>query len=156
MGAAVPMKPARLSSAGFVVQARTNARPPNQAFKAAAVPTGPFPAMARASSCEPQRLTERTSMKSMRSLAFGLLAVVALAVFSVSSAWRRTVDAVSSGVCRLKAWALDGIDLFAQPASTDSEAVPLVQRVRQAADSLRLFKREKPIVTPRWRMCQST
>lgn len=93
-------------------------------------------------------------MKSMRSLAFGLLAVVALAVSSVSSAWDRTADAVSSGVYRLKVWAVDLVSAKAEPDAA-AKAVPLVQRVRQAAYQLRQNKRQRPVVTPRWRMCPS-
>lgn len=94
-------------------------------------------------------------MKPMRSIAFALLAVAAAAVTVVEAAWDRAVNAVSSCVTRLKAWAFEGFDLFAKSAEPDAEAVPLVQRVRQVAYRLRLIKREQPLVTPRWRMCPS-
>jgi hypothetical protein len=93
-------------------------------------------------------------MKSMRSIAFGLVAVVALAVSCVSSAWGRTVDAVSSGFYRLKVWAVDLLSAKAEPEAA-AQAVPLVQRVRHFAYQLRQIKRQRPVVTPRWRMCPS-
>lgn len=134
--------------------ARTNARRP-LGINGAAVPTGSYPDMARASCCEPQRTTERTSMKSMRSLAFGLLAAVAVVISSVSSAWHHTADAILVGVHRLKVWAFEALDVKANAAESTAEAVPLVQRVRHFAYQLRQVKRARPVVTPRWRMCPS-
>ncbi|HEY1129150.1 MAG TPA: hypothetical protein VGF12_07085 [Roseateles sp.] len=94
-------------------------------------------------------------MKPMRSFAFALLAVAAAAITVVQTVWDRTAEKVASGVQSLKAWAFEGVSLFAKPAEPDAEAVPMVQRVRQVAYRLRLIKREQPIVTPRWRACPS-
>jgi hypothetical protein len=94
-------------------------------------------------------------MKSMRSLAFGLLAVAAIAFLAASSAWDRAVDVVSAGLYRLKDWALKTFDVTAAAAEATAEAVPLVQRVRHFAYQLRQIKRQRPVVTPRWRMCPS-
>ena len=95
-------------------------------------------------------------MKSLRSLRV-LIAVAACAVIGATSAvFNKVADVVTSCVYRVKAWAFDAFSVKADAVETAAATLPLVQRVRHAAFQLRLIKREKPIVTPEWRMCPST
>lgn len=94
-------------------------------------------------------------MKSSRSIAFALLAAVAVVGSAVSAAFYSAVEAVSSTVQRLKAWAFEVVGLSLDTAKPDAERTPLVQRVRHLAYRLRQAKRARPVVTPRWRMCPS-
>lgn len=83
-----------------------------------------------------------------RSLYALALACVALAASAVS----HVVDAAVSAYRFAKDWLVDGFKLF---ASTDTVSRPTIARVQAKAFVQRIMKRERPTVTPGWRMCPS-
>lgn len=82
-----------------------------------------------------------------------LIALACMAAASaVSAAADRVVAAVSYGIDRvLSAW----VEPFQLQAKPPGQEKPRVALVMAKAFVLRLAKRERPNITPRWRMCPS-
>jgi membrane-bound lytic murein transglycosylase B len=74
-------------------------------------------------------------------LASAALAVAAPVVHAAVSAYRFAKD-----------WLVTGFKLF---ASTETVSRPTIARVQAKAFVQRIMKRERPTVTPGWRMCPS-
>lgn len=90
-------------------------------------------------------------MRSNRLFCALAAACLAGAAF-VSAAADRVVGALSRGFDRLLcAW----VEPFQAQAKPPGQETPRLALVISKAFVLRLFKRERPRVTPRWRMCPS-
>jgi len=76
-------------------------------------------------------------------------AVVASAAIALAAP---VVHAAVSAYRVAKEWLLDGFKLL---ASTDTQTRPTITRVQAKAFVQRILKRERPTVTPGWRMCPS-
>lgn len=93
-----------------------------------------------------------------RSIRFGL-AAVALAVTAFSGAFQVFGDVLSASIGMAKraaGWLFDWPSLKVQAEAKAEQAErPLVRLVSAVAYKLRLIKRQRPVVTPDWRMCPS-
>lgn len=84
------------------------------------------------------------------------LAIAAGAALCVAAA-RETVTAVTDAAHRAVSW-LFSLDLFSlQPPDPERQPqmLPKVQLPRASAHKLRMIKRGRPDVTPRYRLCPS-
>ncbi|MBV7457319.1 hypothetical protein KW843_22755 [Acidovorax sp. sif1233] len=90
-----------------------------------------------------------------------LFAIAAIACAAAAGAFASVAvtsrDYVVSAVHRAWSFVLDGfrVDAVVQPASPNQRE-PSVALVAAKAFILRLVKRDRPRVTPMWRMCPST
>lgn len=92
------------------------------------------------------------------SRSFGLLAVVALAAASAFASGVADVAAtvVRAARDRVLGWLEVASAPFKRQADWTDLARPPVPLVQARAFVMRLAKRQRPITTPRWRMCPST
>jgi len=91
-------------------------------------------------------------MKRSRFFTVALLACAAVAAFSVST-YDHAVTAVSVAYRGVKDFLVEGFKLVAGTPETPKE--PAVQLVQAKSFVQRIVKRQRPMVTPGWRMCPS-
>lgn len=92
-------------------------------------------------------------MKRSSLFSIALLACAALASVAVST-FDRAVSAVSAAWACAKSFLFDGIKLVA--GTPEPSKQPSVLLVKAKSFVQRIAKRERPTVTPGWRMCPST
>lgn len=82
------------------------------------------------------------------------LAVLSCLAFG-SATYDRTRDVIHTAAAAFKNFAVRAVDVLASPSAGEIErqAVP---RERAKSFLQRILKRERPHVTPGWRMCPST
>lgn len=91
-------------------------------------------------------------MKRSRLFSIALLACAAAMTVAVYT-YDRAVSAVSTAWACAKSFLFDGIKLVAGMPEAPKE--PAVLLVKAKAFVQRIVKRERPMVTPGWRMCPS-
>lgn len=91
-------------------------------------------------------------MKTFRALS--LFAAAACACMAAASTY--AVQAVVSAYHAARNWVITRVDVVAQAfAKPEHMPAPAVKFVAAMAYVMRQAKRERPTVTPRWRMCPS-